>query len=98
MECLTSCYRAFFFRVVRALASLTPCLVPLSAFMESKFGYPPRRGHPAADQIAASLSLGTPKHPPRDEIVSKLELDYEVWVRSGVLDLLNKADEERDRI
>ena len=48
------------------------------------YGYPPRRGSDAADQS------GIPKIPPQDKIASKLDLDHEIWISSGVLAYLDR--------
>ena len=91
MECLAGRYHAVVFRIVRAIASFTPCLTQLSSHMKKKYDDPPRTGHPAADQIAASLTTyWAPKKMPQYQLASKLEVDYEIWMRSGVLDWLDK--------
>ena len=92
MEYLAQCFRGLYWCKVYAIASLTPCLTHLSSYMEDNYGYPPRRGSDAADQIAISLSQHRqiPKQSPQDQIASKLDLDHDIWVRSGVLDWLDK--------
>ena len=60
--------------------------------METKSGDPPTRGHPVADHIAASLHIGTPKKAPLDKIASKLEVEHDIWARSGVLELLMERE------
>ena len=92
MECLTKCFWGLYWCKVDAIASLTPCLTRLSAYMEDNYGWPPRRGSDAADQIAISLSphRQIPKVKPQDQITSKLDSEYEVWMSSGVLDYLDK--------
>ena len=92
MECLAHCYRGLYFCIVYAIASLTPCLTQVSSHMEAKYGYAPRRGSDAADQIAVSLSPhpGIPKLLPQSHIASKLDVDHEIWVSSGVLDWLDR--------
>ena len=97
VDCLTQCFRGLYWRKVEAIASLTPCLTELSSYMEEKYGYTPRRGSEAADQIAASLHLGIPKQLPQDQISSKLELEYDIWVRSGVLEYLDSRSENTQR-
>ena len=89
MDCLTHCYRGLYFCIVDAIASLTPCLTQVSSYMEDKYGYPPRRGSEAADQIAISLSPHPGMPGLREQITSKLDLDHEIWVRSGVLEYLD---------
>ena len=96
MECLATCYRTFVSRIVAAISSLTPCLTQLSSCMEA-YKYPPRRGSKAADQMAASLHLGIPKQLPQDQISSKLELEHDLWVRSGVLEYLDSRSENTQR-